>query len=88
MLPSSHVEQILRAKRLESFTVEGASPNVVLADSMAWAGLESVLGTDPVERWAIKVMQHDYVPAENGPDGKPCVKFHCEFIRMPDEDAE
>lgn len=85
MLNGANTDQILRNRRLETFTVEGAAPNVLLADSMSWAGLESVLGGDPVAKWSLKVMLHEYVPAENGPDGKPCVKFHAEFARVPDE---
>lgn len=83
-----NVEQILKQRRLETFVVEGAAPNVILADSMAWNGLEQILGTDPVAKWSLKLMAHEYVPADNGPDGKPCVKFHAEFARVPDEDAE
>jgi hypothetical protein len=86
---NGNTEQVLRMRRLETFTVEGAAPNVLLADSMAWAGLESILGGDPVAKWALKVMQHDFVPAENSPMGDaPCVKFHAEFARTPDESAE
>ena len=86
---SGNVEQVLRMRRLETFTVEGAAPNVLLADQMAWGGLEAILGGDPVAKWSLKVMSHDYVPVENSPvDGHPCVKFHAEFVRQPDEAAE
>jgi hypothetical protein len=35
------------------------------------------------------VMTHEFVPAEHSPGGEhPCVKFHAEFVRVPDESAE
>jgi hypothetical protein len=84
-----NVKQVLAMPRMETFTVEGAAPNVLMADQMAWGGLEAILGGDPVAKWALKVMQHEFVPAENSPGGEtPCVKFHAEFVRSPVEEGE
>jgi len=82
------VDQALRQRRLEVFTVEGAAENVLRADEMAWSALESVLGNDPVAKWSLKVMLHDLIPADTMADGRAAVKFHAEFLRQPDEGAE
>lgn len=83
-----NVDQALKMRRLETFTVEGAAPNVLVADEMAWSALQRVLGNDPLAKWDCKVMLHDYVPGENTESGEPCVKFHAEFVRMPDEPVD
>lgn len=86
---NTNIDQILRMRRLETFKVAGSAQNVLLADQMAWGGLESILGGDPVARWSLKVMSHEFVPAEHSPGGeRPCVKFHAEFARTPDENEE
>ena len=75
--------------RLETLTIQGAAPNVLMADQMAWGGLEQVLGSDPVAKWALKAMSHEFVPAANAPGGEnPCVKFQAEFVRSPVEEGE
>lgn len=87
-----NVEQLLMAKRLETFTVSGTSHNVILADQMAWRALEAVLGTDPVQAWTLKVMAHNYaaVEDESNPEGPPkaAVSWQAEFVRNPDYDPE
>lgn len=80
-----NVDQAIKMRRLEHFTVEGAAQNVLLADSMSWQALEQVLGGDPVAKWDLKVMLHDFVPGEHTQDGNPAVKFHAEFVRTPEE---
>lgn len=83
-----NIDQALSMRRLETFTVEGMAENVLRADEMAWAGLESILGADPVAKWALKVMLHDLVPWETTQNGRNAVKFHAEFVRTPDESEE
>lgn len=67
--------------KVETFTCGGKTANVILADSMAWSYLESVLGGDPLDRWTLKVMQHAFgIEA-----GTPYVQFLAEFIRSNDD---
>jgi hypothetical protein len=80
-----NVDQALKQRRLEVFTVEGVAANVLVADEMAWKGLQEVLGNDSLRAWDCKVMLHDYVPADATQSGEPAVKFHAEFLRQPDE---
>ena len=81
----SNVDQALKMRRLETFTVEGVAANVLFADEMAWGALQQVLGNDPLAKWDCKVMLHDFVPADTTEAGEPAVKFHAEFVRIPDE---
>ena len=76
-----NVEAILAAKRHESFKVGGVAESVLAADIMAWNALEGVLGGDPVEAWALKVMEHAYVTMS---EGAPATQFSAEFVRNPE----
>ena len=78
-----NVEQILAAKRLETFTVGGVAETIMHADVMAWNALESVLGADVVAAWRLKAMTHTYVTMN---EGAPATQFSAEFVRIPDEE--
>lgn len=67
--------------KVETFTCGGRTANVLLADSLAWSWLESVLGGDPLDRWTLKAIQHMFVLES----GTPGVEFLAEFIRANDE---
>ena len=77
---ATNIDQVLAARRFETFTATGKAPNIILADSMAWSALESVLGGDPITAWALKVMTHTF-----DPQGEKGVKFQAEFARIPDD---
>lgn len=79
------IMQVLSQPMFETFQVNGNARDVLDANRMAWAGLEGLLGNDPVERWALKSMQHTYNP--DGPDGRACTTFSAEFARAPDEEV-
>lgn len=83
-----NVEQLLATKRLETFTVSGNAPNVLMADQMSWQALENILGGDPVEAWALKAMQHTYAGVGDESDPKPATSFQAEFVRNPDYEAD
>lgn len=68
-----------RPGRFETLVVQDLAPDVIQADTRAWAALDSVLGNDPRRAWELKVMQH--VVQANG-----SIAFHAEFLRRPDED--
>lgn len=80
-----NVDQALKMRRLETFTVEGVAANVLFADEMAWGALRLILGNDPLAKWDCKVMLHDFLPGDQTQSGEPAVKFHAEFVRIPDE---
>lgn len=42
----------------ETLAVTGEAQSVMDADRLAWEALESVLGPDPVDAWALVKMQH------------------------------
>ena len=81
-----NTDQILAQRKLETFTVDGTAPNVVLADQQAWAALESVLGTDPIEAWLLKAMQHVFI-GDEARGSTASIAFKAEFVRTPDEEA-
>lgn len=78
-----NVHQILSSPKVESLIVTGTAPDVVKADGMAWGGLESVLGGDPVGHWALKSIEHTVGQME---DGSFAVAFKADFYRKPDEE--
>lgn len=80
-----NVDQLLAARRMETFTVGGVAETVLAADIMAWNALEKVLGGDPVAAWALKAMAHTYVALA---EGDPATQFEASFVRNPDFDAD
>ena len=78
-----NVEQLLAAKRLETFTVSGIAETFLAADVMAWNAIEKVLGGDRISAWTLKAMGHTFVALKDDASG---VEFHAEFVRNPDEE--
>ena len=76
-----NIEAMLAQPKLETFTVVGLSPDVLKADAKAWEGLEAILGSDPVDRWRLKSMQHQFEPPSS-------VRWQAEFLRIPEDEEE
>lgn len=62
----------------ESFHVSGVAPNVLAAHNMAWDGLTSSLGSDPVAAWKLGEITHAFSTDPRG------VAFTAIFLRNPE----
>lgn len=77
-------DMILTQPLAETFSCGGRAANVLMAHTMAWNALTAVLGTDPVEAWMLKGMQHQYDPGPAGSAVEVGVAFAAEFVRNPE----
>ena len=79
-----NIEAVLAARKAETATVGGIAESVMEADRMAWAALEGVLGTDPVDKWALKEMAHTIAKLESG---ALATQFKADFVRVPEDES-
>ncbi len=75
-----NIEHVLSQPLAEEFAVSGKSPNIPAAHTLAWEGLESRLGVDPLGAWDMKKMQHGFTA-----DG---VEWTAMFVRNPHFEIE
>ena len=80
-MKAMNIDAMLAQPRLETVTIQGLSPDVLKADAKAWEGLELILGSDPVDRWRLKAIEHRFEP---GPPAS--VRWQAEFLRIPEEE--
>lgn len=73
------IDFILSQPLSETFTVGGIAETVLAAHVQANAGLQNVLGGDPVGAWILKAMDHVYVGGEQGG-----VQYQAQFVRDPE----
>jgi hypothetical protein len=73
-------DMVLSQPLAETFQAGGVAPNILAAHNLAWDALNSMLGGDPAEAWALKGMQHTYYPNPTTPG----VQFIAEFVRDPE----